>query len=320
MCNAYNHPPDCTCGWGGEGHAGGGGNYYTPSKSWVERPIIFHASTTFQTYVSYTNPNAKCPVCDAAVFFYQSPYGGRVFFDELGPPWPKHPCTDSVLGKTCVEFDTNLTPVVIQEPEHRITTVPQWQREGWEIYICEKLIEKDSDPAVKLKGKLTATNMPLDLFVVRFGRLISMEELEHIHIKKVCSHAGRFVFEAAYVRQDFYDKVARINKIRLTAYTTLQARNFRWSDDYWVDNFDGRYKDLQSELNDLVWWFIEEANLPDKTFTLPSGAKVKNPSNYYDGLHIFIKRGPTENVIPYARSLVKKLRDLYEYVKLHGNK
>jgi hypothetical protein len=28
------------------------------------------------------------------VFFYQSPYGGRVFFDSLGPPWPKHPCTD----------------------------------------------------------------------------------------------------------------------------------------------------------------------------------------------------------------------------------
>ena len=44
---------------------------------------------------SYTNPNAKCPVCGAAVFFYQAPNGGRVFFDELGPPWPKHPCTDN---------------------------------------------------------------------------------------------------------------------------------------------------------------------------------------------------------------------------------
>jgi hypothetical protein len=28
------------------------------------------------------------------VFFYQSADGGRVFFDELGPPWPKHRCTD----------------------------------------------------------------------------------------------------------------------------------------------------------------------------------------------------------------------------------
>ena len=43
----------------------------------------------------YTVPNASCPVCGASVFFYQSPYGGRVFFDSLGPPWPKHACTTS---------------------------------------------------------------------------------------------------------------------------------------------------------------------------------------------------------------------------------
>ncbi|TPL45350.1 hypothetical protein [Mesorhizobium sp. B2-4-6] len=29
------------------------------------------------------------------MFYYQSPYGGRVFFDHLGWPWPKHPCTDN---------------------------------------------------------------------------------------------------------------------------------------------------------------------------------------------------------------------------------
>lgn len=42
----------------------------------------------------FTRPDAKCPVCGDTVYFYQSPYGGRVFFDALGPPWPKHPCTD----------------------------------------------------------------------------------------------------------------------------------------------------------------------------------------------------------------------------------
>jgi hypothetical protein len=30
------------------------------------------------------------------VIFYRSPYDGRVFFDPpLGPPWPKHPCTNN---------------------------------------------------------------------------------------------------------------------------------------------------------------------------------------------------------------------------------
>lgn len=66
-------------------------------------------SRPFRTIESYTNPNASCPICGAAVFFYQSPNGGRVFFDNLGWPWPKHPCTDnpaSQRGK-------------VTSPEHR---------------------------------------------------------------------------------------------------------------------------------------------------------------------------------------------------------
>jgi len=49
----------------------------------------------FGSVVSYVNPNAHCPECGAQVYFYQSPFGGRVFFDDLGWPWPKHPCTDN---------------------------------------------------------------------------------------------------------------------------------------------------------------------------------------------------------------------------------
>lgn len=55
---------------------------------------------------SFTRPNARCPVCGETVFFYQSPYGGRVFFDELGPTWPKHPCTDSGAQPVAAPFHT----------------------------------------------------------------------------------------------------------------------------------------------------------------------------------------------------------------------
>jgi len=44
------------------------------------------------------NPNANCPVCNERVFYYQNESGSRVYFDELGPPWPKHPCMDLVAG------------------------------------------------------------------------------------------------------------------------------------------------------------------------------------------------------------------------------
>ena len=43
----------------------------------------------------YVNPNARCPVCKEPVFFYANAAGSRVYFDELGPPWQKHPCTDN---------------------------------------------------------------------------------------------------------------------------------------------------------------------------------------------------------------------------------
>ncbi|MGU3463584.1 hypothetical protein ACLBXO_01910 [Methylobacterium sp. C33D] len=45
-----------------------------------------------------TIPNAHCPVCHQPVFFFMAANGGRVFFDDLGPPWPKHGCTISATA------------------------------------------------------------------------------------------------------------------------------------------------------------------------------------------------------------------------------
>lgn len=55
------------------------------------RQVRAHIGATSHIVV----PNAECPVCGAPVFFYRNEYGSKVFFDELGPPWPKHPCTIS---------------------------------------------------------------------------------------------------------------------------------------------------------------------------------------------------------------------------------
>lgn len=86
MCNAFNHPPGCTCGWGGDGHLGKRSDIFFPAK------VSFFKINELESYI---NPNAKCPACGAPVFFYKSENGGRVYFDSLGPPWPKHPCTDN---------------------------------------------------------------------------------------------------------------------------------------------------------------------------------------------------------------------------------
>jgi hypothetical protein len=69
----------------------------------------------------YINPNADCPVCGAPVFFFQNTSGSRVYFDELGPPWPKHPCTDHPIringsgGSASVIQPLRRSPVEIEE-------------------------------------------------------------------------------------------------------------------------------------------------------------------------------------------------------------
>lgn len=78
-CNGWNHSPNCDCGWGGEFYESGSSNI----------------NSCWQNFLSYTIPNAQCPYCGEKVFFYRSPFNGSVYFDDLGPPWPKHPCMDA---------------------------------------------------------------------------------------------------------------------------------------------------------------------------------------------------------------------------------
>ncbi len=98
-------------------------------------------------FPSYVNPNATCPVCGAAVYFYQSPYGGRVFFDELGPPWPKHPCTDSSLGAryaATVPSERSIERSQTQRVTSCTGALPAWFEEGWRPFVTEEAIMKST--------------------------------------------------------------------------------------------------------------------------------------------------------------------------------
>lgn len=82
MCNAWNHPPDCTCDWGGDGHLGVSTEALVTHR--VGRFCWQHSGEDF------CRPT-RCPICGESVFFVRH-NGGSVWFDELGEPWPKHGC------------------------------------------------------------------------------------------------------------------------------------------------------------------------------------------------------------------------------------
>jgi hypothetical protein len=89
MCNAHNHPPDCHCGWGGVWYGNapyGGGSGWLPRTGPRPRRQGEQKGTFSHISSGFVNPNSICPVCGDPVYYYESPYGGKVYFDELGPP------------------------------------------------------------------------------------------------------------------------------------------------------------------------------------------------------------------------------------------
>lgn len=100
------------------------------------------------TYDSFVNPHATCPVCEQEVFYYQSPTGGRVFFDALGPPWPKHPCTDNPIIAA---------KVIIRQGQGEFTGKRKsityaWQSAGWEPFYAIEIKEVHNDKYVSIRG------------------------------------------------------------------------------------------------------------------------------------------------------------------------
>jgi hypothetical protein len=142
MCNAANHSYDCDCGFGGDTGGGGGRrwgsvsnfalNYSPPSFGW--------SRDSDGTVASYVNPNARCPVCGCSVYFYRSPYNGRVYFDDLGWPWPKHGCTDNrqePRRATC----TSIVPKSLGDT--------RWHREGWSALLSLRVAHEGVRAAVR---------------------------------------------------------------------------------------------------------------------------------------------------------------------------
>lgn len=156
MCNAWNHPAECRCGWGGEGHLGQSG-----SSNFGRSANLGGASEP--SYLSYINPSARCPECNALVFFYQSPYGGRVYFDELGPPWPKHPCTSNVPPSTIRRNILEMTPPQIEY---------QWQKEGWKPFACMDVRTTDTHNRTYIHGIFPDAGLPRSI-AIDFARLMS---------------------------------------------------------------------------------------------------------------------------------------------------
>lgn len=102
------------CGWCD--HAGRNGYSSEITErffdQWSARRFLDSQGVTRSFTACFVQPNATCHVCQAKVYFYSNKYGSRVFFDELGWPWPKHSCTDRRTIKSRAPAIEFVAPVV----------------------------------------------------------------------------------------------------------------------------------------------------------------------------------------------------------------
>ena len=167
MCNAWNHSSTCPCGWGGVGHKGRATISTKAFSFWPRNipPIIGDVR-------SFSVPNASCPVCGATVFYYCNDYGSSVFFDEPGPPWSKHPCTDK--GKQLAPKALTKTP--LPKSDH----FAKWERAGWKLATPKAIVAQDKY-IYKVHVSLVASKVDRTLYVTRqtVPAEVDIEKLVH---------------------------------------------------------------------------------------------------------------------------------------------
>lgn len=95
----------------------------------------------------------RCPSCGEPVFFFMCNCGSKVFFDELGPPWPLHDCDTSWTRK--LRCTTDKTGRITVELGPGITISRPLRSFGIDQNIIAKAhaakAKKSPDPVVVVK-------------------------------------------------------------------------------------------------------------------------------------------------------------------------
>ena len=90
----------------------------------------------------------SCPTCTASVFYFSCGHGSRVFFDELGSPWPIHDCEESWARNLKRYTDENGDTVVELKPG--ITVTRSFARPG--SFKVDQSVLSKALPSKKVKA------------------------------------------------------------------------------------------------------------------------------------------------------------------------
>jgi len=150
----------------------------------------------------------RCRYCSEKVFFYTCSHGSKVFFDELGWPWPLHQCDEycsrhhNIIRNFGETISSDYCSTVRANHESRKTV---------KLHECKR-----RDPAI-------------DDLVADFGQL--KEYIEHLDIRKKLKIDGNTAMATAFLGElakgDFAQMTVHtgdLSKSDTTSYTFLVHR------------------------------------------------------------------------------------------------
>ena len=130
--------------------------------------------------------------------------------------------------------------------------------------------------------------------------------LDGIVVKPVCDRVGRFVCEGIQVSEiGLTKRSVVITSLSYAAYTGPE----------WVSMInDWEFADTCRF--QLANWFLKEAALPVAPFTLLNGREVRNPNEYYYGLHAQLRLESSS--VARERQLTDKLSALRNFIEVQS--
>jgi hypothetical protein len=215
-CNGKGHSATCDCGWGGVwyGNVPFGGDVRTfrcqeePDSS-SPNAVSIDRLVKVGRPRSLTIPNAKCPVCGCRVFFYQNEYGSRVFFDDLGPPWPKHACTDNSWYASPASGKIVGAGLEEEPPPRRKLAIESWRPCVIYRNTGSRLILKEFGVDKFIRLALSPAEIPSTALPVVFVREVSKRVLKLSYF-----HSGMRTDVTKFVE---FERVARRNDLSVKA-------------------------------------------------------------------------------------------------------
>ena len=139
------------------------GYYHQPYEQSKPNPI--HSSINYGSITFLT----ECWWCGDSVYFHRDDNGGCVLFDELGKPWPIHPCWEQNQDEQCFAIQKALEDQSVIIRSQLVPKIYQPERSENDLVVSGCIVSYAQTKEIKLSDSKKSYKV-IDLLVLSEGK------------------------------------------------------------------------------------------------------------------------------------------------------